>query len=372
MAKPEIKRVHIVRKKTAKGDVKEYHYAFRGGPRFWDSSMGAATGPAYHKAYARILEKHRQAHFGHAPNSVSAAVTTYRESMAFSKLKPRTQSDYLRYLEAFDTEFGKDPIEMFEESESLAEIEDWKNAAFGHSPRLYDYATTVVTRLLNWGHKTGRLRFHHHHNVERHYKVDRSGVIWQPAEIRALLDVATERERRIILTCSEGGLAPQDACALTRAEVRDTPGGRRLYFPRLKTRNITSFPVTPALAEVIDTTPPDQERLLVALRGGPLKPTRASQIVKDVLHRANAAAAADPSRTAVPTNLRLYDMRGTAATSLLRAGCSLNEIATCMGWSMRTASAMIERYARVVPEVSDEVLGKLMRAQTQRSGDIDK
>ena len=365
MPKPEIKGVHIVRKTTAKG-VKEYHYAFRGGPRFWDTSMGPATGPTYHKAYARILEKHRQAHFGHAPNSVSAAVNAYRESIAFSKLKPRTQSDYYRYLDSFDHEFGKDPIEMFEEIESLAELEEWKNAAYGHSRRMYDYATTVVTRLLNWAQKTGRLRFHHHHNVERHYKVDRSGYVWHPAEIQALLDVATERERRIILTCSEGGLAPQDACALTRAEVRKTPEGRRLYFRRKKTDNITSFPVTPALAEVIDTTPPDQETFLVALRGGPLTPLRASQILKDVVRRANAAAAQDASKTAVPTHLRLYDMRGTAATSLLRAGCSLNEIAVCMGWSMRTASAMIERYARVVPEVSDEVLGKLMRAETEQ------
>lgn len=371
MAKPKIKGVHIVPKQTKSGK-KEYHYAFRGGPRFWDSSMGPATGPAYHKAYARIMEKHQQAHFGRAPNSVSATINAYRDSMAFAKLRDRTQRDYAKYLDAFDGEFGKDPIEMFEESESLVEIEEWKSAAFGHSVRAYDYATTVVTRLLNWAQKTGRLRFHHHNNVERHYKVDRSGEVWQPAEIQALLDVAEERERRIILTCSEGGLAPQDACALTLGNVRKTPQGRRLYFRRKKTNNITSFPVTPALAEVIDTTPPGQQTLLVSLRGGPLQPERVSQIVKDVVRRANRAASQDASKTPVRTDLRLYDMRGTAATSLLRAGCSLNEIAVCMGWSMRTASSMIERYARVVPEVTDEVLDKLTRAeQAQRRRSFD-
>ena len=371
MAKPKISGVHIVRKETKSGR-KEYHYAFRGGPRFWDSSKGPATGPAYHKAYARIMEKHQRVNFGCEPGSVSATIKAYLDSMAFGKLRERTQRDYAKYLDAFEGEFGVDPIAMFEESDSLMEIEKWKSKAFGHSVRAYDYATTVVTRLLNWAEKTGHLRFHHHNNVERHYKVDRSGDVWLPAEIQALLNVATVRERRIILTCSEGGLAPQDACALTLGNVRKTPQGRRLYFRRKKTNNVTSFPVTPALAQVIDTTPPGQQTLLVSLKGKRLKPERASQIVKDVVRRANRAASQNASQTPVRTDLRLYDMRGTAATSLLRAGCSLNEIAVCMGWSMRTASSMIERYARVVPEVTDEVLDKLERAEkAQRRRQFD-
>ena len=369
MAKPEIKRVHIVTKKTAK-ELKEYHYAFRGGPRFWDSSMGRATGPAYHKAYARVMEKHNRAQFGCPPDSVSEAIKAYTGSPAFRGLRPRTQKDYQRYIDAFEKEFGKDSIKMFEEHESLAEIEDWKSSTFGHSPRAYDYATTVVTRVLNWSKKNGRLGTHHHHDIERQYKADRSDMFFLPEEIQAMLDVATERERRIIIACSEGGLAPQDACALTRAEVLETPRGRRLFFRRRKNFNITSVPVTPRLAEMIDTTPPDQEHLLVALRGGPLEPIRASQIVKDVMRRANEAAVADPSKNSVRMELRLYDMRGTAATALLRAGCSLNEIAVCMGWSIRTAAAMIERYARVVPDITDDVLDKLARARREAGLDL--
>ncbi|SFU68152.1 hypothetical protein SAMN04488527_110100 [Aliiroseovarius crassostreae] len=38
-------------------------------------------------------------------------------------------------------------------------------------------------------------------------------------------------------------------------------------------------------------------------------------------------------------------MRGTAATELLRAGCSLQEIAVTMGWGLRHAGNIIERYA---------------------------
>ena len=62
-------------------------------------------------------------------------------------------------------------------------------------------------------------------------------------------------------------------------------------------------------------------------------------------------------------------MRGTAATNLIRADCSLREIATYMGWGLRHASNIIETYVRLVPEESDRVAEKLHRlseAESQR------
>lgn len=99
--------------------------------------------------------------------------------------------------------------------------------------------------------------------------------------------------------------------------------------------------------------------------GNRLTPERASQIVRDLKVRANQAASKGQSGHHIRDDLRLYDMRGTAATELLRAGCSLNEIAVTMGWGLRHASNIIEKYAALVPEVSDEVLRKLMEARRE-------
>jgi hypothetical protein len=99
-------------------------------------------------------------------------------------------------------------------------------------------------------------------------------------------------------------------------------------------------------------------------------PERASQIVRDLKDRANEAAETDEMKTPIRDELRLYDLRGTAATALLRAGCTLNEIAVTMGWGLRHASNIIEKYAALVPEISDEVLEKLKvahdRAQAEK------
>ncbi|MBW0158732.1 tyrosine-type recombinase/integrase [Sedimentimonas flavescens] len=323
-----------------------------GSPEYLRRYLDAVEGQSKKRA-AKVAEGKR----------TSSVIERYKRSVHFQKLAPRTQSDYLKFLDSFDEEFGEEPIELFEERQSLAEIEEWK-ARWAHSPKQYDYATSVVTRLLNWAVNTDTsIATHYHRGVERTYKSDRSNIIWTPEELEALLSVADEVEKRIVIAASEGGLTPQDIGTLTRENVHPTPGGRRIVFRRKKTAVPVSIPVTPALAALIDETPPHQKHLVVALQGGALTSLRASQIVRDLKLRANLAAATDPTKTRIRDELRLYDMRGTAATELLRAGCSLNEIAVTMGWGIRHAANIIETYAALVPEVADDVLAKLMVAR---------
>ena len=373
MREHKFKGVHRVVKSLSGGANRIYHYAFRGGPKFWDSTMDFGTDTdKYALAYADALRSAGPKISVAKRAMTSSVIDRYRRSGHFAKLAPRTQKDYNKYLDAFEKEFGTDPIKMFEEPEVIGEIREWKNQ-WSHSPKQYDYATTVVTRLLNWAkEEDGAIAVHHHTRVTRLYGSDRSDIIWLPEELDAMLAVADERERRIIVAASEGGLTPQDIGILTRSHVQKTPKGRRLYFRRTKSAKPTSIPVTPALAQVIDSTPEDQKHLIVSLSGRKLQPERASQIVADVKARANEMAKKESSRVHVRDELRLYDMRGTAATELLRAGCSLNQIAVTMGWGLRHAANKIEKYAAVIPEVSDEVLDKLNAARVSARRDGHK
>ncbi len=370
MPRVELKGIHRVSKKLAGGKVREYHYAYRRGPQFWSSKSDFKVGGAdYLEAFLEASKPHllRAAPRAGQGASTCAVIHRYRQSIHFKDLSGRTQKDYDKFLRAFDEAFGPDPIKMFEEKEAVAEIRTWKEQ-WSHSPKQYDYATSVVTRLLNWARDEDvAIAVHHHVNVARVYKSDRSEIIWLPEEIQALLDVANEREARVAIAASEGGLTPQDIGILQREHVQNTPNGRRLFFKRTKTGKAVSIPVTPALAKLIDETPQHQKYLIVSLEGRQLQPERASGIIRDLKQRANELADHNPDRIHVRDELRLYDMRGTAATELLRAGCSLNEIAVTMGWGLRHAANIIEKYAATVPEVADEVLAKLTTARKKRS-----
>ena len=105
--------------------------------------------------------------------------------------------------------------------------------------------------------------------------------------------------------------------------------------------------------------PKGQDLIVTSLTGGRLTANRASGVIRDVKERHNAKAEKDEALIPIRKELRPYDLRGTAATQLLRAGCSLNQIAVTMGWGLRHAANVIENYAALVPEISDEVLEKL-------------
>jgi len=135
--------------------------------------------------------------------------------------------------------------------------------------------------------------------------------------------------------------------------------------PRLKALeygNPMSLPVTDALGALIDDLPEDQELLVTSITGKPLTALRASQIIRGIKDRHNKKVDDKPLSVRIRDELRPYDLRGTAATALLRANCSLNEIAVTMGWALRHAANVMERYAALVPEVSDEVHRKLIEA----------
>ncbi|MDV7145969.1 tyrosine-type recombinase/integrase [Tropicimonas sp. TH_r6] len=353
------KGIHRVKKATAAGVVR-YHYVCRGGPKFWDSNSQVVEGSlAYLAAYRQANTSAAEAARTHRANEMLTpdAMDEYRRSIHYRKLNARTKADYEKYMTNFEAEFAEDPIKLFEEEESLAEIIAWQNQ-WAHSPRMYDYSTQVIRRFLNRMRKSGVIKRHFFHDIEAVYRVNRAHLCWKPEEIAAVLKVATPAEMRIVVAMSEGGLAPADVGRLNRGHIEKTPKARRLLLDRGKSGQPTAIAATPAIEDLIDTMDDDQWLIVPALSGGRLTPERAAQIVRDLIHRANADGV-----IRVRPELRPYDMRGTAATALLRAGCGLNEIAVAMGWSIRHASKMIEHYARLIPEVTDEILEKLERAK---------
>ncbi|WP_407696749.1 hypothetical protein [Sedimentitalea xiamensis] len=97
------------------------------------------------------------------------------------------------------------------------------------------------------------------------------------------------------------------------------------------------------MGEVIDSLPEGQDLLVTSLTGKPLTALRASQIIRDLKIRHNKKVDDGLLKVRIRDELRPYDMRGTAATALLRAGCSLNEIAVTTRRVKSTVAARVDR-----------------------------
>lgn len=344
------KGVHCVRRVTKAG-TKFHFYAWRGGPKFWEDSARFPNDPAFFVAFAEATARPKPAHY-----MTVQMVDDFLSSAEMPKGE-RTRQDYRLWALRFSTAFKDDPAAMFEEPEARGEVNEWRKQ-WAHSPRQYDYAGTVVTRILNWAWKdAGKIRMHYCGDFRKVYEVDRSEIVWTPAQREAVCAHAPEWVQRILTAGCETGLRPADLVRLHRNQIEKTPQGRRIRIRTNKRKRTATIPVTPAMAALIDATPADRMLILASDRGRAMTGRHASDSLRYWRNKAGLTP------EALGYDLRLQDTRGTAATRLLNVGLELAHIASHMGWSVRYAAAVIEHYARVSPDESDGILVKLAQSK---------
>lgn len=344
------KGVHRVKRKSKSG-IKFHFYAWRGGPNFWTDTIRHPTSPEFFEELAQAVARPKPDRY-----MTYQMVDDFLSSAEMPKGE-RTRQDYRLWGLRFAEAFKHDPAAIFEEPEARGEVNEWRKA-WAHSPRQYDYAGTVVTRILNWAWKdAGKIRMHYCGDFTKIYEADRAEIVWTPHFIKAVCAIAPEWVRRILIAGCETGLRPADLCNLNKGQVEHTPKGRRIRVRTNKKKRLAYIPVTDAMAEILDATPVDRMLILVNAHGNPLTGRHANDMLKRYRNKAGL------TEEALGYSLRLQDTRGTAATRLLNADLSLREIALHMGWSVRYAASVIEHYARVSPDESDAILVKLALAK---------
>lgn len=350
--------VHRVKARLAGGEV-VYYFSLRGrkGTGVYRSPDRLPRTREFFDAYAEAMDAAKPKSSSY---ETSQLIDDYISSIKFTRLRKRTQDDYRLWIARFRDEFGVDPAAMFEEWESLGEVNDWRSS-WKHSPKQYDYAGTVVTILLNWGVKEGKLR-RHHCCFDKVYKADRAHITWQPAFIEKFLSVAPENMARVLIAATETGLRPADLVQLRRFNVeRLDSGNRRLRIPTKKRGSFAHIPVTTKMNKVINSMLEGQEYILTNPSG---KPWTERYVSQRLSHWKNHAGLTEE---ALGYSLHMHDCRGTATTKLLEAGADAFQLATVFGWNLRCATQMIEIYAVVGGDKTDKILELVAKAEKNAS-----
>jgi len=331
--------------------VRYHFYAWRGGPKFWEDDTPNPRDPEFFQAFAASTKQ---------PDAgvylATRLVDDFLSSSALPKA-PRSQKDIRKWLEFFRSEFGNDPVAMFEERASRGEVNAWRKRWL-HSPKQHDMAGTHTTRLLNWAVEEGKLKEHHCHKLKKLYHSNRTEIIWTSGDVAQFKQYAPNWVQRILTAGCETGLRAADLVQVKMDQFEDTPHGKRLRFRTSKRGQIAYIPATSGLEKLLLETPEDQQLLLVSEVGRPLTARWASNQITKWRREAQIPPWTDGREKT------LSDTRGTAATRLLNADLSLRQIAVLMGWSVRYAAQVIEHYAQVSPDESDAVLRKLNQAKS--------
>ena len=348
-----------MRKRLSSGALAEYHYAWRGGPRFWDNTMEFRVGSMeYIDAYRETIAANSVG--ANARGTFQEVINEFLNSKTFRDLAPRTQHDHRKNImheKGIEAEFGSAPIAAFEQKRIRTEVLRWRD---GFTNGTGDNMMATMQRLVSFGLDHGMLGEHHLLKIRKRIKSNRANVIWKQDEIDAFVEGAPAYVSRILIAAVETGYRPGDLNLLERSHIETRPGRRgRILISTQKSRgrNFASVPLTDRMAELIDSLPEDQTRIIVGANG---KPWKNSQKLGQEVSKWR-------DELGIRKELRLYDARGTAVTRLVRAGCTLSELATHMGWTFQHAAAMLERYAAVDPDMADGIFEKVIADEKRRA-----
>lgn len=119
-----------------------------------------------------------------------------------------------------------------------------------------------------------------------------------------------------------------DLLALSWTQVRD--GWLNLRQGKTKAR--VDIPISPTLAAILEGIPKRAVTILTNSRGLPW--------TEDGFRTSWGKA----SKSAGISNLHFHDLRGTAVVNLADAGCSVPEIASITGHTLKSVNTILEKY----------------------------
>ena len=350
--------LHKATKRLSSGRVAVYAYAFKGGDliargegrdlttanRALETELGkAATLERLERARRPMRATDSRAH-------VRGLIGAFKASPEWKKLGEASRVEYVRYLNAFDAEFGDWKVALFARPEAKADLLDWRDE-WADRPRAADYAMQTVGRLFKWARGRGLTDARPTDDVERLHSVDRSDVIWTEDDLSAVMKEAGKEVGWAIRLAAETGLRMGDLLSLTWGAV----GDHGIVWRTSKRGRQVVIPLTPSAKSLLKAVPKKGLVVLTNSRGQPW--TRDG--FKSMFARAKTDAGI--------IGKRFHDLRGTAVTRLRLAGAEKGDLALMMGWSEGAVDELLTKYLSG-DAVALDLLGRMEQKRAAQTG----
>ena len=341
MVRANLKGVNLVKKRLKDGTIKVYHYHRATGRRL----RGAPGSGEFLHDYAMA----EQSQVEKCKGTLGGLIRDFTLSPEFAKRAESTQKEYRRMLSKVETKFGTMPIAVLEDPRVRGDFLDWhEEVAKESGAREADNRLAVVSAMLTWAVRRARIFHNHVKGFERLHEVDRSDKLWLLEHIDAFMKVAPIEMQRALILALHTGQRQGDLRKLAWTNydgagisLRQSKGNRRIYVA-----------CTQALKTMLDGMDRKAAVILTTRTG------RAWQ------KRYFAEQWEEASKAAGITDLHFHDLRGTAVTMLAEAGCSVPEIASITGHSLKSVYTILERYLSRTRSLAQSAMTKFENASS--------
>lgn len=336
MVTVRLKAVHVVRARTKTG-VREYHYAWRGGPRL----KGSPGSPEYIASYQ---EEHAK-RTAPAKGTVRGLVQAYKASPEYARLSTDTVRAYRKHLDAIEAKWGDTSCANISDPRIRPYIIAWRDS-MASSPRTADMAVGVLKVLLGYGYDLGLVTINHAAKIKRLHRVDKSDALWTADDFAALKVFASPEVWWAVQLAAHTGLRQGDLIKLAWNHERDGALG----FLTSKRKRYVTIPITAECRALLAEIP--RRGPIILTTGRTKRPWTTDGL---------RASFGDAKRKAGVVRT-FHDLRRNAATRLCEAGLDSGQVASIMGWAEEDVEAMKRKY------VSRRAVVKAALAKLEKEG----
>jgi integrase len=336
----QLKGINPVPKRLADGSVKMYWYAWRGpgAPRL----HGEPGSPEFIASYNAAVATKVTPPAGVLPG----LLTAYLSSSAFAGLVRRTREDYVRYIGWIEEEIGDFPLKALSDKRSRGVFLEWRDNIGLRSTRQADYAWMVLNIVLNWAKDRGLVTHNPCERGGKLYHGTRVDKIWSLEDEANFIARAPKLFHLPLLLAIWTGQRQGDLLRLPWSAY----DGRHIRLKQSKTGVCVKVPVCSPLRIVLDEASSHKISPLI------LTNTQGRPWTTDTFGQGWRAAC----RLAGITGLTFHDLRGTAVTRFALANCTVPEIVTFTGHSLRDVHHILDaHYLNRDPALAANALAKL-------------
>lgn len=321
-----LKGLNSVRRRRADGSVSVYYYAWKGGPRL-EGRPGTPEFIASYNAAAALKPNPRR----QAPDTLESLLDAYESSPSFTSLADRSRTDYRKHLRAIAVEFGDFPQAALSDRATRGTFLAWRDELAVRSRRNADYRFAVFARVLSWAADRGLISSN---PLERHgrlYHTTRVDAIWTDDDEAAFLQKAPPHLHLALTLALWTGQRQGDLLKLTWSAY----DGAFLRLKQGKTGVRVMIPVGQPLKLALDA----------ARSRGPSSVTiLATEGGRSWTESGFRASWRKACGKAGVRDVTFHDLRGTAVTRLAIAGCSVAEIGTITGHSLKDVGSILDSH----------------------------
>lgn len=331
-----LKGINSVTKRLADGRTKTFYYAWKGGPAL----RGKPGSPEFHESYNEAVAKKVATRSG----TMLAILQGYQASDDFRRLADRTRSDYVAKIKIIENKFGDFPLTALTDRRTRGIFMAWRDGLALKSRRQADYAWVVLARVLSWALNRGLIGGNPCEKGGRLYRGTRAENIWTADDEAAFLKSAPQHLHLPLLLALWTGQRQGDLLRLPWSAY----DGTDIRLKQSKTGTRVKIPVGSPLKAALDAAP---KHSTIILTSTDRRPWTANGFRSSWGKACKAAGI---------VGVTFHDLRGTAVTRLALAGCTVPEIATITGHSLRDVAAILDsNYLSRDPAMGESAIRKL-------------